>query len=141
MEEQIKVTEMKIEEPSWNSTDYNTLTKLAMTLPDEIMKYEKYIMALNRKNDAIDKRKKEMETKVFIAVSEEKEKYTNQALRDAETAGRLKASTEFNLLNEETADVIFKLHEGKAELEQLRNQMRGLEVVVDVLKIKYRVGI
>lgn len=132
--------EKDIMEPSWNSTDYNTLTQLAMSLPDEIMRFEKFIMALNRKNDAIDKRLKEMETKVFIEVSAEKEKYTNQALRDAETANRLKANTEFNLLQEEVGNIIFKLHESKAELERLRNQLRGLEVVVDILKIKYRVG-
>ena len=138
--DEIKLTEERIQEPSWNSTDYTTLTKLAMTLPDEIMKYEKYIMALNRKNDALDKKIKEMETKVFIEVSAQKDTYTNQALRDAETANRLKANTEFKLLNEQVADVIFNLHESKAELERLRNQLRGLEVVVDILKIKYRVG-
>ena len=64
-------------EPARNSADYETIVGLAMRLPDEIMKYEKYVMALNRNIDGLNKRKTELETAVYVEVQKDKENYTN----------------------------------------------------------------
>lgn len=129
--------------------DYTDMANLAMRLPDEIMAYEKHIIALGRNLDGLNKRKKELELSVSAEVAGEKieldgkvkPKYSNSEMRDAETQSRLRRSPEYLEINQEIGDRMSSLREKEAELNRLKNQMRSLEIVTDVLKIKYRVGI
>lgn len=129
----------------WNSDDYTEIANLAMRLPDEIMSYEKHIIALSRNVDGLNKRKKEIETQVAAEVASEvtldgKKAYTNVEIREAQTQTRLRLSPEYQQINQDIIDRLTTLRDIEAELNRLKNQMRGLEIVTDILKIKYRIG-
>ena len=121
--------------------EYNQYIELVSKLPFEIKEQEQKLMALNRKIDAIEKSKKELELVTYAIVTNEKEesgtkKYTNDKQREAEVNARLKLNPEYKLKEEEENEAITKINETKTELEFLRNQFKSIQTIVEILKIK-----
>jgi hypothetical protein len=124
----------------WDKKDYAELAVLTMRLPDDIMAYEKKILALNRGILAANDRQAGIEHQVMMEVFKEKETFTNQTLRDSELAKRLREHIEYQAYQEEKSSKTLMIQESKAEIDRLKNQFRGLEIFVELMKLKYRIG-
>ena len=118
--------------------DYQKMGLDLLKIPDLVSEQEKLIKALKRGIDGIQKRKDELEHWMLAQVNEEKDKYTNQQLREGETKKRLRNLPEWNELQEEESGKILKADEASAELGRLLNQMRSVEIFVSLMRLKYR---
>lgn len=137
--------------PKYAPDDFDIIAKELIEVPFKIRALETKLIGHMRKSDGIAKRKKQIEGEIFAKVNSEtvvigkpgeevtKQVYTNKEARDIETQKRChKDHAEYSVLNKEEQDNVEKQQHTKADLDLLRRQLRSIEILVELQKVKFR---
>lgn len=129
--------------------DYSqTMKERLIMLPREIKAEELKVFAFSKKLESIRAEKKFGELRVFEEVNNEKEmvetkdgtvakpKFSNEKARDTETQKRLKESAAYAALDEQEKDTEAKQYYAKAEYEFLKNELKSIALLIEMLKLE-----
>jgi len=142
MKEEIPEESVQNKEP--NPGDPDELIRQVSKIPGEIKAREAKLHALSRKTALLNQQIKEMEDNVYLKVALEKDldgknKYTNEKSRETETNKRLWLNTDYKLLKEEESKTLQDTHETKSDVDYYRREMKSIEIITELLKIKLRI--
>lgn len=139
----IEIPEAKPEKPKYRFDEHDIQMDRALAIPGEVLAYERKLMALNRKDDAIKKRLEEIRNKTYIEVANEKEsdklKYQDQKSIDTEVSKRIEEKTAYKSLKadiyKQVAAETLEAPEGETGPKKYKNETaRQTETTSRLLK-------
>jgi len=120
--------------------EYDSLIKELTSIPDEIKEKEVRILQLNRQKHAITKKIEAIERNYIVIVNNQKDTFSNQALRDAEVQRRMSIDSDVRESKESELIIFEEIMQVQPELERLRNRLNVISMIIELLKIKHRMN-
>lgn len=118
--------------------EYKEMMQLLTELPKKIKEQELKIIALGRKINNIEDKKKEIDVEHFISVlsakdAEGKNLYSNEKAREIQVNKQKKLDAVYQALLLEEEETIIASKTETADLEFLKRRFKSVEIVVSLL--------
>ena len=132
-----------LDKPQYKSDEIDKILADIIEYPYTTLALEKKIHAAGINLENKERRIKEIRQQIFLEVSSEKldgkNKYSNEAMRDAETESRLKESPEAKNLLFELDRVSKEMGLAKIDLDFEKKKFKVAELIAEFTKIKFRI--
>ena len=139
-----KVVNMETEQETRTVEEQMTIPHLKnrlVKLPEEKKEFASKLYAYTQQRDKMAMEKKSIELATFTEVTNEKTPegknvFSNDKVRESETAKRLKLNTAYQNLLEREDKILFDTHMAKIELDYFKDSLKAIGILVELIKLE-----